>query len=60
MHRIPEPVALPLRPRTELEEIAMNKMMIVMALMTAPGLQTTLDGLLPLPVLARDELLAPS
>jgi uncharacterized membrane protein YjfL (UPF0719 family) len=40
--------------------LVLGAVMIVMALMTAPGLQTTLDGLLPLPVLARDELPAPS
>lgn len=34
--------------------------MIVMALMTAPGLRTALDGLLPLPTLGRDEISAPS
>jgi len=34
--------------------------MVVLALMTAPGLQMALDGLLPLPQLGRDQLLAPS
>jgi hypothetical protein len=34
--------------------------MIVMALMTAPGMQSVLEGLLPLPTLARDEVVAPS
>lgn len=40
--------------------IVLGSVMIVMALMTAPGLQTALDGLLPFPELARDEMLAPS
>lgn len=34
--------------------------LVVMALMTAPGLQTALDGLLPLPILGEGEHLAPS
>jgi uncharacterized membrane protein YjfL (UPF0719 family) len=38
----------------------LGAVMIVMALMTAPGLQMALDGLLPLPVLGRDEMVAPS
>ena len=40
--------------------IVLGAVMIVMSLMTAPGLQTALDGLLPLPVLGRDELVEPS
>jgi uncharacterized membrane protein YjfL (UPF0719 family) len=40
--------------------IVLGAVMIVMALMTAPGLQMALDGLLPLPTLGRDEILAPS
>ena len=40
--------------------LVLGAVMIVMALMTAPGLQTALDGLLPLPTLARDEGFAPS
>ncbi len=40
--------------------LVLGAVMIVMAMMTAPGLQTALDGLLPLPVLARDQLTAPS
>lgn len=40
--------------------IVLGAVLIVMALMTAPGLQTALDGLLPLPTLARDELMMPS
>ena len=34
--------------------------MVVLALMTAPGLQTALDGMLPLPELGRDQAFAPS
>ena len=53
----------------ELEEIRKGNLapalvlaavMVVMALMTAPGLRTALDGLLPLPSLGRDEVTAPS
>ena len=40
--------------------IVLGAVMIVMALMTAPGLQMALDGLLPLPVLGRDEVMEPS
>lgn len=40
--------------------LVLGAVMIVMALVTAPGLQTALDGLLPLPELARDEMVAPS
>jgi uncharacterized membrane protein YjfL (UPF0719 family) len=40
--------------------LVLGAVMIVMALMTAPGLQTALDGLLPLPTLARDQMIAPS
>jgi uncharacterized membrane protein YjfL (UPF0719 family) len=40
--------------------LVLGAVLIVMALMTAPGLETALDGLLPLPTLARDELLSPS
>lgn len=40
--------------------IVLGAVMIVMSLMTAPGLQTALDGLLPLPTLARDEVVEPS
>jgi uncharacterized membrane protein YjfL (UPF0719 family) len=40
--------------------LVLGAVMVVMALVTAPGLQTALDGLLPLPSLDRDELLAPS
>lgn len=40
--------------------VVLGAVMIVMALMTAPGLQTALDGLLPLPELGRDELIQPS
>jgi uncharacterized membrane protein YjfL (UPF0719 family) len=34
--------------------------MVVMALMTAPGLRTALDGLLPLPTLGRHEVTGPA
>jgi uncharacterized membrane protein YjfL (UPF0719 family) len=40
--------------------LVLGAVMVVMALMTAPGLQTALDGLLPLPTLGRDLLIAPS
>jgi hypothetical protein len=40
--------------------LVLGAVMIVMALMTAPGMQSVLDGLLPLPTLARDEGIAPS
>jgi hypothetical protein len=40
--------------------MVMGGVLLVLAIMTAPGLQTALDGLLPLPVLRPDELVAPS
>ena len=40
--------------------LVLGAVMLVMALVVAPGLQTMLDGLLPLPTLASDELVAPS
>ncbi len=40
--------------------LVLGAVMVVMALVTAPGLQTALDGMLPLPTLDRDELVAPS
>lgn len=40
--------------------LVLGAVMVVMALVVAPGLQTALDGLLPLPTLAADELVAPS
>lgn len=40
--------------------VVLGAVMIVMALMTAPGLSMALDGLLPLPTLGRDEMVAPS
>jgi uncharacterized membrane protein YjfL (UPF0719 family) len=40
--------------------IVLGTVMVVIALMVAPGLETALDGLLPLPTLARDEVVAPS
>jgi uncharacterized membrane protein YjfL (UPF0719 family) len=40
--------------------LVLGAVMVVMALVTAPGLQTALDGMLPLPKLDRDELQAPA
>lgn len=40
--------------------LVLGAVMVVMALVVAPGLQTALDGLLPLPTLASDEFVAPS
>ncbi|HEY4120482.1 MAG TPA: DUF350 domain-containing protein [Byssovorax sp.] len=40
--------------------LVLGGVLVVLALVTAPGLQTALDGLLPLPALAGDELVAPS
>jgi uncharacterized membrane protein YjfL (UPF0719 family) len=40
--------------------LVLGAVMIVMALVAAPGLETALDGLLPLPTLARDEMVSPS
>ncbi len=40
--------------------LVLGAIMVVMAMMTAPGLQTALDGLLPLPTLGRNQLIAPS
>jgi uncharacterized membrane protein YjfL (UPF0719 family) len=40
--------------------LVLGAVMVVMALVVAPGLQTTLDGLLPLPTLAIDEIVTPS
>lgn len=39
--------------------VVLAAVMVVLALMTAPGLQTALDGLLPLPTLGRDVVVAP-
>ncbi len=39
--------------------LVLGAVMVVIALMAAPGLETALDGLLPLPTLARDELVEP-
>ncbi len=36
--------------------VVLAAVMVVLALMTAPGLQMALDGLLPLPTLARDQV----
>ncbi len=40
--------------------LVLGSVMIVLALMMAPGLETMLDGLLPLPTLQRDEVTTPS
>jgi hypothetical protein len=40
--------------------LVLGAVMVVIALVAAPGLETALEGLLPLPTLARDEVLAPS
>lgn len=40
--------------------LTLGAVLIVMALMSAPGLRTVLDGLLPLPELPRDSLPMPS
>jgi uncharacterized membrane protein YjfL (UPF0719 family) len=40
--------------------LVLGAVMVVMALVVAPGLQTALDGLLPLPTLGADEVWAPS
>jgi uncharacterized membrane protein YjfL (UPF0719 family) len=40
--------------------LVLGAVMLVLALMMAPGLQTMLDGLLPLPTLQRDEVVPPS
>ena len=40
--------------------LVLGAVMVVIALVAAPGLETALDGLLPLPELARDEVMAPS
>jgi uncharacterized membrane protein YjfL (UPF0719 family) len=40
--------------------IVLGGVVIVLALMTAPGLEMALDGLLPLPTLGRDEMIAPA
>jgi hypothetical protein len=40
--------------------IVLAAVMVVLALMTAPGLENALEGLLPLPELGRDEVLIPS
>jgi uncharacterized membrane protein YjfL (UPF0719 family) len=40
--------------------LVLAAVMVVLALMTAPGLQMALDGLLPLPELGRDQLEAPA
>ncbi len=39
--------------------LVLGGVVVVLALMTAPGLEMALTGLLPLPTLGRDELLAP-
>jgi uncharacterized membrane protein YjfL (UPF0719 family) len=40
--------------------VVLAAVMVVLALMTAPGLQMALDGLLPLPELGRDQVAAPA
>ena len=40
--------------------LVLGSVMVVLALTMSPGLQTMLDGLLPLPTLQRDEVTAPS
>jgi uncharacterized membrane protein YjfL (UPF0719 family) len=40
--------------------LVLGGVVVVLALMTAPGLEMALTGLLPLPTLGRDELIAPS
>ena len=40
--------------------LVLGGVVIVLALMTAPGLEMALTGLLPLPTLGRDEVIAPS
>jgi len=40
--------------------LVLGAVVVVLALVAAPGLETTLDGLLPLPTLARDEGITPS
>ncbi len=40
--------------------LVLGAVLVVMALVTAPGLQMALEGLIPLPTLDRDELVAPS
>lgn len=40
--------------------LVLGAVIVVMALVAAPGLETALDGLLPLPTLERDEMVAPS
>ncbi len=40
--------------------LVLGAVLVVLALVAAPGLETALDGLLPLPTLARDEVIAPS
>jgi hypothetical protein len=39
--------------------IGMAAVLVVLAMMTSPGLQTALDGLLPLPTIGQDEYIAP-
>jgi uncharacterized membrane protein YjfL (UPF0719 family) len=40
--------------------LVLAAVMVVLALMTAPGLEMALDGLLPLPELARDQVSGPA
>ena len=40
--------------------LVLGAVLVVMAMVTAPGLQMALEGLIPLPTLERDEMVAPS
>lgn len=40
--------------------LVLGAVLVVLAIVTAPGLEMALEGLLPLPALARDEMVAPS
>jgi uncharacterized membrane protein YjfL (UPF0719 family) len=40
--------------------LVLGAVLIVLAIMTAPGLEMALNGLLPLPTLARDEMITPT
>ena len=56
------PRVLPWEPENQnvAPAIVLGTVMVVISLVVAPGLETALDGLLPLPTLARDEVVAPS
>ena len=40
--------------------LVLGGVVVVLAMVTAPGLEMALEGLLPLPTLQRDEMIAPS